>query len=595
MAKILIIDDEKSIRDNLKTLLDLDDHETFIASNGSEGLKVFYENHPEIIILDMKMPGMNGIEVLKKIKTESKETEVIMITAHGGLDTAIEAMKEGAFHYLPKPIEYQELEIEIDKALEKQRMQKDLDEYLHRLEVTLEDNAKELSLRKKAEEALKYQIVIEKITASISTVFLKLEIDELDNGINQTLEKIGKFIRADRSYVFLITNKGQKLDNTHEWCADGIKNQMDRIKELSFESFPWLKEKIERFEIIHIPSVANLPPEARLEKKEFQIQSIQSLLCVPMISENRLVGFLGLDAVQQENKWSDTEITLLNIIGNIIVYAMERKRSKEIVESQQQQLIQADKMVSLGTMAAGVAHEINNPLSVAIGDTHLFQRDFKDLLKLINQFSKLPLSPEISKEVERLKSEMDLPYLIENVDKKLSRFTGAMYRVKGIVKQLKEFSHLDRRDLVLIDINKSIQNTLQMIPPKYRHGVEVKTEFEPLPQIECYGRQINQVFMSIILNALQAMRNKGKLRIKTSSEGNHVYIKFCDTGTGIVKDKIKQIFNPFFTTKKVGEGAGLGLSISYSIVKKHGGEITVANNPDKGVTFTVKLLEEGLR
>lgn len=135
MAKLLVIDDEKIIRERLKKLLDLDGHRTYTAEDGQKGLEIFHKEKPEIVLVDIKMPGMDGIEVLKKIKEQAKVTEVIIITGHGGVDTAIQALREGAFGYIQKPIEYDELEIEIKRALEKQEMEKRLDEYVHNIEV----------------------------------------------------------------------------------------------------------------------------------------------------------------------------------------------------------------------------------------------------------------------------------------------------------------------------------------------------------------------------------------------------------------------------------------------------------------------------
>lgn len=155
MTKILVVDDEKIIRERLKKLLDLDGYETFIAAHGQEGLDIFWKEKPQIALVDIKMPGMDGIEVLKRIRKESRETEVIIITGHGGVDTAIQALREGAFGYIQKPIEYAELEIGIKKALEKQEMQRKLDEYIHNLEKAVQEKTKELRRRKKAEEKLK--------------------------------------------------------------------------------------------------------------------------------------------------------------------------------------------------------------------------------------------------------------------------------------------------------------------------------------------------------------------------------------------------------------------------------------------------------
>ena len=158
MTKILVIDDEKIIRESLATLLKLDGYHVFIAEDGSKGLETFGKEKPEIVLVDIRMPGIDGIDVLKNIRESSKKTEVIMITGHGGVDTAIEALKKGAFGYIQKPVEYDELEMEVKKAIEKQSMQKKLDEYVYYLEKAVEENTRELRLRKKAEEALQANI-----------------------------------------------------------------------------------------------------------------------------------------------------------------------------------------------------------------------------------------------------------------------------------------------------------------------------------------------------------------------------------------------------------------------------------------------------
>jgi DNA-binding response OmpR family regulator len=154
MTKVLVIDDEEIIRERLSKLLELDDYETFTAGDGEEGLKIVNEEKPEIALVDIKMPGLDGIEVLRKIREDAEETQVILITGHGGVETAIQALKEGAFGYIQKPIDYDELEIEIKRALEKQEMQRKLDEYVDNLEKAIKEKTEELARRKLAEEAL---------------------------------------------------------------------------------------------------------------------------------------------------------------------------------------------------------------------------------------------------------------------------------------------------------------------------------------------------------------------------------------------------------------------------------------------------------
>lgn len=255
-------------------------------------------------------------------------------------------------------------------------------------------------------------------------------------------------------------------------------------------------------------------------------------------------------------------------------------------------LMHLDKMASLGTMVACVAHDINNPLTVAFGNMQLFKTHYARLKEFFNRFPKISLAPDSLKEIERLKKDMDLPSILEEVDEEYSCLKRALERIAEIVGSLRTGGRIDNTTIMEIDINESIESTLHLIPQSYKKNVEIKTEFGLLPKIFCTGKQMSQVFMNIIVNSLQAMNGKGALNIETLSDEKYIYIKFCDTGPGIPRDKIKQIFDPFYTTKPAGEGTGLGLSISHSIVEKHGGDITVDNNNGEGATFTVKLLKK---
>lgn len=519
MAKILIVDDDVSVSDSLKRFLTLINHKVFTAQNGREGLVSFQKEHQEIVLVDINMPGMNGIEVLKELKKESTKTEIIMTTGYANTDNAIKALNEGAFRYLTKPVQLEELQFEIQNVLEKQKLQEKLES--------------QNQLLSNLSHAIAYTSTIVMLTDTKG----KIEY------VNPTFTQLTGYSLKE------VIGKNPRFLKSGEMSQDEYKKLWERIT-----------------------SGNDWKGEFHNKKKNGELFWERAIIS-PVKNEKGVVTHYI--AVKED-------IT-------------KHKMTKKIIENQKQQLIQADKMVSLGTMAAGVAHEINNPLNVAIGDVHLIRRDTRDLLDFINQFSKISLPPDTLKEIERLKMDMDLPYMIENFDKKISRCEDAMERIKEIVQNLKYFSHLDNSEIVDVNINKSIESTIRMVPKKYKHDIEIKTEFGSLPNVPCYGRQINQVFLNIVVNALNAMEEKGELKIETLSDDKYIYIKFCDTGPGIPEDKIKKIFDPFYTTKPVGEGTGLGLSISYSIIDKHGGEITAVNNVDKGITFTVKLLKEGLK
>ena len=188
------------------------------------------------------------------------------------------------------------------------------------------------------EEDLKYRERLEKIITTLSTNFISLSLGNIDNGINQALKKIGNFVGVDRSYVFLFSKDRTRMDNTHEWCNRGITPQIDNLKNLSVNIFPWWIEKLRRFEIIHIPRVLELPLEAIAEKKILQSQNIQSLIVVPMICNKYLVGYLGFDSVREEKIWPEDIILLLKIVGEILANALERKQARDNLKNAKDEL-----------------------------------------------------------------------------------------------------------------------------------------------------------------------------------------------------------------------------------------------------------------
>ncbi len=196
--------------------------------------------------------------------------------------------------------------------------------------------ARDITERKQAERALEKRLMFEKLITDISTEFINLGPQEIDAGIQHALRAIGEFDGDDRSYVFEISGDGTTLTNTHEWCAAGIEPMIDRVKDVSVELFPWFIPHMNRLEVVHIPRVADLPDEAKVEQAEFQAQSIQALITVPMVYRGSLMGFVGLDSVRHERTWAEDSIALLRLVGEIFANALEHKRAQGIQVGQRQ-------------------------------------------------------------------------------------------------------------------------------------------------------------------------------------------------------------------------------------------------------------------
>ncbi|UII34581.1 ATP-binding protein [Fulvivirga ulvae] len=251
----------------------------------------------------------------------------------------------------------------------------------------------------------------------------------------------------------------------------------------------------------------------------------------------------------------------------------------------QTQLVQSEKMASLGQLTAGVAHEINNPVNFVSAGIDSLRVDYEDILALLNRYR----AGASVDEIEKFEKEIAFEDLLEEIEHLFGGIKDGAVRTREIVKSLQSFSRLDEGNLKRASINEGIEATLVILKSGLENRIEVVRDFGDLPEIECYPGQINQVFMNILSNAIQAIDGPGMIRISTSTEDNHVVVKIEDSGKGISQEHLNKIFDPFFTTKDVGQGTGLGLSISYGIIARHHGKILVKSHYGEGTTFTIRL------
>ena len=288
---------------------------------------------------------------------------------------------------------------------------------------------------------------------------------------------------------------------------------------------------------------------------------------------------------------------------NIVLEQTVKQRTAELNQSlsnlkeTQSQLVDAEKMSSLGQLTAGIAHEINNPINFVSSNISPLRRDLEDIYMLINKYDELSSAKNINEkleEIELLKKELDFDYLKIEIPEILNGIEDGATRTKEIVRGLRNFSHLDEADQQKVDINEGVKSTLILIKTKF-NNITLKTELGSLPIIECYPSKLNQVFMNVIDNAIGAIESKEyttekpEILIKTYTDSNLIIFRVEDNGIGMENSTREKMFEPFFTTKEVGKGTGLGLSIAYSIVEIHEGKIEVDSTPNKGTIITVKI------
>ncbi|MDO8931604.1 MAG: ATP-binding protein [Rhodocyclaceae bacterium] len=278
--------------------------------------------------------------------------------------------------------------------------------------------------------------------------------------------------------------------------------------------------------------------------------------------------------------------------------ALRREKTEQAelirkLEAAQNQLLQAEKMASIGQLAAGVAHEINNPVGFVSSNVGTLERYLNTVFVILDAYEKaeahMPPRSEQCAAVHALKEQLDYAYLKDDVFSLIHETRDGVARVKKIVQDLKDFSHVDETEWQWADLHKGLDSTLNVANNEIKYKAEVVKEYGALPQIECLPSQLNQVFLNLLVNAAHAIAERGIITVRTGTEPDSVWVEIADTGSGIAPENLTRIFDPFFTTKPVGKGTGLGLSLSYGIVKKHGGRIDVTSEPGRGSAFRITL------
>ncbi len=375
--------------------------------------------------------------------------------------------------------------------------------------------------------------------------------------------------------------------------------------------------------------LGNAAAEGRFTADPYIVdRNLKSLLCTPIINAGKLIGILYLENNLTTRAFTSERLEVLRILSsqaaisleNAILYAsLEQKvteRTKELNEKNtrleqtleelqrtQAQLIQTEKMSGLGQMVAGVAHEINNPVSFIYGNIAPATQYVRELLSLIDLYQEH--YPEPVEEIQDMLEDMELEFMVEDLQKLLHSMHSGAERIRNIVLSLRNFSRLDEADMKPVDLHEGIESTLMLLQPRLRSEsdraeIQVVKEYAKLPKVTCYASQINQVLMNILGNACDALETMrtGKsaaesppaITITTAVENQWAKIIITDNGPGMPESVCKKIFDPFFTTKPVGSGTGLGLSVAYQIVvDKHGGHLSCISTPGAGAQFTIEI------
>ena len=554
----------------------------------------------------------------------------------------------------------------------------------------------DITERKRAEEELQYRLKFQNLITKVSSQFVNLYPAQIDDEIDHTLQQIGEFTKADRSYAFQFSNDQKSVSCTHEWCADQIEPTIERIQDAPVDSFPWVMTQFLSGRMVLIPRLADLPPEASLLKEELVQQGIQSVLAVPMIVGGKVIGFIGLDSVSEVKMWVEDTGSMLKIVGHVFANALENKKVRQALQESEErlrtvfetfpdpvtisqaedgrcidvnsaftrvtgwsptemigksaaefdiwenpaerqklidgisekgkvdnleakfclkdgrtitalmsavlirlndrphiltitrdiselksaqqereqlktQLIQAQKMEAIGTLAGGIAHDFNNILGAIIGYAEMALYDTR--LDSMEHY---------------------------NIDQVLK----AGHRAKDLVKQILAFSRKSEQNKQIISLTPIVKEALNLLRASLPTTIEIKQHIESnLDAIFADPTQIHQVMMNLCTNASHAMADTAgilsvslqnvDLTAKSAalypdlSAGLYVKLSISDNGHGLDAATLERIFDPYFTTKAQDKGTGMGLAVVHGIVKGHGGSIQVDSTPGEGSRFEI--------
>ncbi len=340
----------------------------------------------------------------------------------------------------------------------------------------------------------------------------------------------------------------------------------------------------------------------------------ESAMCWPLIVEHEVIGVLSINRDREKPAFQSDDLEIGRVImeffaiafENVRLHARNTRNVKELrvlvkkLEDAQNQLLQSEKMASIGQLAAGVAHEINNPVGYIGSNLSTLTKYVGDILNLVEAYESadgvLKGAPAMYQEILNIREEIEIDYLKEDLHALIDESLEGVDRVKRIVRDLKDFSHVDEAEWQEADLHKCLDSTLNIVHNEIKYKAEVRKEYGELPLIYCMPSQLNQVFMNLLVNAVHAIEDHGVITIRTGTLGDgRVSIEISDTGMGIPPENLNKLFDPFFTTKPVGEGTGLGLSLSFGIIEKHKGRIEVESEMGKGSTFRIFLPIHGFK
>jgi len=533
-------------------------YKVLTAVGGKEALMLLTnpDNRIDVVITDVIMPVIGGVELMGIIHERDPDMPVILMTAFSKMDIVLSAIRKRAFDLILKPLDVPLLQQAVAKAMKHRNLLFLEKNYLETLKQTVKEKTSELQNKMvELEDARATQTAEhEKLKMAFRKVEeIKLEWERTMDCIGDMVLLVsedGKIRRCNKalrlftgkSYAEILDTDWQDLFRVHSLLTNGT----------AFTSGS---------ELHHAPS-----------------GSWFIFTAYPFTYGNETANHGTVITLHDTTELKKT----VDALG---------KAYKDL-QSTQAQVLQHEKMASIGQLAAGVAHEINNPIGYVSSNLNTLKKYLERLTGFITSMSGIvehATGPEVQKELTDLRQSLKIDHIIKDIGTLIKETFDGASRVGKIVQDLNTFSRIDKGESCMADVTECLESAINIAWNELKYKVTINRDYESIPPIKCYPQQLNQVFINLLVNAGHAINGKGQFTIATRAYKSSIYISIADTGSGIAPEHLSRIFEPFFTTKDVGKGTGLGLSISYDIIKKHQGDITVDSTVGKGTTFTIRL------
>lgn len=529
--RILVVEDEGLIALCLKRYLEQLGYEvSALVATGEDAVLEAQMNPPDLVLMDITLKGkINGIEATKQINIFSN-APIVYITGHSDIDQWQKAKVTEPFGYIIKPFELRELEVVIAAAFYKSHKEQ--------------------------------------------------ELFAVSSSCHSYLESFrGVILRSDLDFNPMFMHG--PVEQIMGYKADEIMKGKPRLEEITHPDERPLYSSEDHEKLKVLPNFT-VTKECRIVTRDNRIRWVSK-------TAKNIPNQCGKPVMIE---WIIRDITDYKDV------LCKLDEAKNNFNESHKQLLQLEKMASIGQLAAGVVHEINNPIGFISNNIELLSQYIADYTRVFKVAGGLKSSVEegnierarsIAREMTQLEQEVNLEYVIKDIDKLLDHTQKGVERVKKIVLDLRTFVRRSDELMELTDIEAVMEGVLNIVWNEIKYKAELKKEYGRIPPVRCNPQEVGQVFINLLVNAAQAINERGEIAVRTYTNNGHVCIAVSDTGCGVLPENMHKIFTPFFTTKEIGQGTGLGLSVSYDIMKRHNGNILVESLPDKGTTFTVLL------